>query len=163
MSELLDDVPPSVTQLIALGVRDAADERVEQDIQAALNNPRFRVFDLRGARDVNGIAALATDIGEAVRLLFVDAETSQEWLGRLVRASLDRRERIEFAQGWVELPADQQVVVVCYGAATIADMPRALADVLIIQLIYCRSSAERAGHCCILGSCVGSAYMGGQP
>jgi hypothetical protein len=23
--------------------------------------------------------------------------------------------------------------------------------------------AERAGHCCILGSCVGSAYMGGQP
>jgi hypothetical protein len=24
-------------------------------------------------------------------------------------------------------------------------------------------SAERAGHCCILGSWVGSAYMGGQP
>jgi hypothetical protein len=24
-------------------------------------------------------------------------------------------------------------------------------------------SVERAGHCCILGSCVGSAYMGGQP
>jgi hypothetical protein len=24
-------------------------------------------------------------------------------------------------------------------------------------------SAESAGHCCILGSCVGSAYMGGQP
>ena len=23
--------------------------------------------------------------------------------------------------------------------------------------------SERAGHCCILGSCVGSAYMGGQP
>jgi hypothetical protein len=25
------------------------------------------------------------------------------------------------------------------------------------------SYAERAGHCCILGSCVGSAYMGAQP
>jgi hypothetical protein len=24
-------------------------------------------------------------------------------------------------------------------------------------------STESAGHCCILGSCVGSAYMGGQP
>ena len=24
-------------------------------------------------------------------------------------------------------------------------------------------AAESAGHCCILGSCVGSAYMGGQP
>jgi hypothetical protein len=24
-------------------------------------------------------------------------------------------------------------------------------------------NVERAGHCCILGSCVGSAYMGGQP
>jgi hypothetical protein len=22
---------------------------------------------------------------------------------------------------------------------------------------------KRAGHCCILGSCAGSAYMGGQP
>jgi hypothetical protein len=26
-----------------------------------------------------------------------------------------------------------------------------------------RLGAECAGHCCILGSCVGSAYMGGQP
>jgi hypothetical protein len=26
-----------------------------------------------------------------------------------------------------------------------------------------RFSAERAGHCCILGSCLGSAYMAGQP
>jgi hypothetical protein len=25
------------------------------------------------------------------------------------------------------------------------------------------SYAERAGHCCILGSCVGSAYVEGQP
>jgi hypothetical protein len=135
VSELLDELPPSLAQLIAFGARDAADDRVERDIQAALGNPRFRVFDLRGARDLNGIAALATAIGGAVRLLLVDAETSQEWLGRLVHASLDGRERIEFAQGWVDLPAEQRVVVVYYGANSIADMPPALADVLIVQFV----------------------------
>ena len=135
VSELLDDLPASVTRLIAYGARDVTDERVERDIEAALGNPRFRVFDLRGAPDMRGIGALATDIGEAVRLLLIDAETSEGWLHQLVRASLDGRERIEFAQGWVELPPEQRVVAVYYGATTIEDMPRALADVLIVQFI----------------------------
>src|SRR6266540_7113312 len=52
-----------------------------------------------------------------------------------------------------------------------ATMARAASDrsLLLMFLPACddcvdtSSYAERAGHCCILGSCVGSAYTGGQP
>ena len=39
----------------------------------------------------------------------------------------------------------------------------ALGSTAFSVVTFGQFSAERAGHCCILGSCVGSAYMGGQP
>src|SRR5205823_2730609 len=79
-------------------------ERAGRDIEAALADSRFRVFDLRGASDRTGIGALATDVGTAVRLLLIDGETAPAWLERLVRAVLDDRDRIEFAEGSVDRP-----------------------------------------------------------
>ena len=40
---------------------------------------------------------------------------------------------------------------------------RATASGKRLQRGRLEGAAENAGHCCILGSCVGSAYMGGQP
>jgi hypothetical protein len=46
-----------------------------------------------------------------------------------------------------------------------ASVPRGSRVVVLARLIELLTPfyAERAGHCCILGSCVGSAYLGGQP
>ena len=135
VSVLLDELPRTVLKLVAIGARDASDERVSRDIEAALADSRFRVFDLRGATDRTGIGALATDVGTAVRLLFIDGETASAWLERLVRAVLDDRDRIEFAEGWVDRPPGSSFVIVHYGAAGMADLLPPLAQAPIMEFI----------------------------
>jgi hypothetical protein len=137
--EVLDLVPPRLGRLIVIGARDAAAERVDGDINDALFDPRyrdrFRVFNLRGAPDDRAIAALAVEIGHPVRLLLVDSETSPGWLARLVRAVLDGADRVEFAHGWVPLPPERSVVIVYYGATSLADLPPPFAEVPIMQFV----------------------------
>jgi hypothetical protein len=116
---------------VVIGRSHSTDEQVDDDAVAILSDDRFRVFDLRGAPDVRGVGALATEVGEAVRLLLVDADTSEEWLHRLARAFLDGQDRIEFAEGSVEHPLGRSIVVVHYGAATIEDLPWFLREVIV--------------------------------
>jgi hypothetical protein len=132
---LLNDLPQQLAELVLIGVRDDKPQRVQADIEAALAAPLVRVFDLRGARDANGIAALATDAGESVRLLLVDAATSTDWMARLTRAVLDGRDRVRFEEGWVARPTGQSIVLVHYGATDITDLPPALQQIPIIQFI----------------------------
>jgi hypothetical protein len=133
--ETLADLPSSLARLVAFGARTATDERVDDDIAAALGDPLFRVFDLRGGSDGRAIGALAADVGEAVRLLLVDSSSSTGWLGQLVRAVLDERDRVEFAEGWVELPPERSIVVVYYGATSIDELPEALVHVDVLQFV----------------------------
>jgi hypothetical protein len=132
---LLNDLPQQLAELVLIGVRDDKPQRVQADIEAALAAPLVRVFDLRGVRDANGIAALATDAGESVRLLLVDAATSTDWMARLTRAVLDGRDRVRFEEGWVARPTGQSIVLVHYGATDITDLPPALQQIPIIQFI----------------------------
>jgi hypothetical protein len=80
---------------------------------------------------VRGVGALAADVGEAVRLLLVDTDTSQEWLHRLARTFLDGGDRIEFAEGWVARPPGRSIVVLYYGATAIDDLPSLLGEVIV--------------------------------
>ena len=123
ISKVLADHPSYQAELVVIGAADDSDERVTADIVAFLAERRFSVFDLRGAEDIKGVAALSSDAGDAVRLLMVDKSTATSWLDRLARAFLDRKDRIDFNEGWVERPAGRSIVVIWYGATNIADLP----------------------------------------
>lgn len=122
VASLLAELPGRHAELVVIGAAEATAERVQNDIKALLADGRFRVFDLRGAPDVRGVGALATDVGDAVRMLLIDQATASGWIGRLARSFLDGRNRIEFAQGWVERPPDRSIVIVQYGAVEIDDL-----------------------------------------
>ena len=132
ISELLAELPSYHAELVVIGAADAGDERVTRDIELFMEDDRFRVFDLRGGPEMRGIGALATDIDDdAVRLLLVDNNTATSWLDRLTRAFLDRKHRIEFKEGWVERPQGRSIVIIWYGATTIADLPPLLREPVV--------------------------------
>ncbi len=123
ISKIIADVPPYYAELVVIGAADPSDERVTRDIELFMDDERFRVFDLRGAPDVRGMGALSTDIGEAVRVLLVDSHTSTMWLDRLTRSFLDKKDRIDFKEGWVERPKGRSIIVMFYGAKNITELP----------------------------------------
>ncbi|MBU0943780.1 MAG: FRG domain-containing protein, partial [Proteobacteria bacterium] len=131
---LLIELPTRLAELVVIGADDAREGRVQHDIEAVLGDSSFRVFDLRGATDLNGVAALATDVADVVRLLLVDDATAQGWLHGLARAVLDEKECIEFKEGWVERQKGRSIVVVHYGAKEIQDFAPILRE-LIVQFI----------------------------
>jgi hypothetical protein len=128
---LVKELSPALSELVVLGAADAGAARVERDIETVLNCEGLCVFDLRGAVDRKGLGALASDVGDAVRLLLVDAETATGWLGRLVRAFLDGKERIEFPEGWVPRPLGRPIVIVYYGAREIGELPPILREPIV--------------------------------
>ncbi|MGB5761567.1 MAG: FRG domain-containing protein [Sedimenticolaceae bacterium] len=131
VASLLDELTPRLAELVVIGAADASEERVGRDIEAALGDRRFCVFDLRGATDIRGEGALATDVGKMVRLLMIDGTTATEWLQRLTRAFLDGNHRITLAEGWVERPRDRSIVVVHYGAKGIGDLAPILREPIV--------------------------------
>ena len=131
ISKIIEDAPPYYAELFVIGVADASDERVMRDTELFMDDERFRVFDLRGAQDVRGIGALSVDIGGTIRVLMVDNNTSTTWLDRLTRSFLDKKDRIEFNDGWVERPKGQSIVVMFYGATNITELPRLLREPIV--------------------------------
>ena len=131
ISGVLADLPARHAELLVIGAADASDERVMRDIEALTDDKRFRVFDLRRSPNIRGIGALATDIGDAVRVLLVDIDTETKWLQRLTRAFLDGRNQIEFAEGSVERRQGQGIVIVWYGATDIAHLPSILREPIV--------------------------------
>ena len=131
ISKVLADLPTYYAELVVIGAADASDERVTRDIELFMDDERFRVFDLRGAQDVRGIGALSTDIGEAVRVLLVDSNTSTTWLERLTRSFLDKKDRIDFKEGWVERPKGRSIIVMFYGAKNITELPGLLREPIV--------------------------------
>ena len=131
ISKVLADLPPYYAELVVIGATDASDERVTRDIELFMDDERFRVFDLRGAQDIRGIGALSTDIGEAVRVLLVDSNTSTTWLERLTRSFLDKKDRIDFKEGWVERPKGRSIIVMFYGAKNITELPGLLREPIV--------------------------------
>jgi hypothetical protein len=128
---LLAELTPELAELVIVGAANARADRVDRDILAVLADGRLQVFDLRGAPDRRGIGALATDVGGAVRVLLVDADTATGWLERLARAFLDGKERIAYAEGWVERRPGQPIVVVYYGASEIGELPEILREPIV--------------------------------
>jgi hypothetical protein len=128
---LLGELSPELAELVIVGAANARADRVERDIKAILDDGRLRVFDLRGAPNPRGIGALATDVGDAVRLLLVDAGTATGWIERLARAFLDGKERIAFAEGWVERRSGQPIVILYYGASEIVGLPEILREPIV--------------------------------
>jgi hypothetical protein len=131
VKNLLIELPGRHGELVVIGAADSSEARIQRDIETVLADPHFRVFDLRGAPDIRGIGALATDIGDAVRLLLIDDKTAQRWLGRLARAFLDNKEQIVFNEGSIERPRGRSVVIVQYGATEIADVPPILREPIV--------------------------------
>jgi hypothetical protein len=131
ISKVLADLPSYHAELVIIGAPYASDERVMRDIEVFMDDERFRVFDLRGANDVQGVGALSVDIGGTVRLLLVDDNTATSWLDRLTRAFLDRKDRIDFKEGWVERPKGRSIVIIWYGATNIADLPPMLREPIV--------------------------------
>lgn len=131
VSRLLADLTPHLAELVVIGAADATDERVKRDIEAVIGDQRFRVFDLRGAPDTRGVGALASDIGDAIRLLLVDKHTATSWLHRLTRAFLDGNDRVNFEGGWVERSRGRSIVIVWYGAVEVADFPQILREPIV--------------------------------
>jgi hypothetical protein len=128
---LLAELSPDLAEFVVIGAADASAERVQRDLEAALRDTQFRLFDLRGASDDRGIGALAADIGDAVRLLLVNGDTARTWLNRLAQAFLDGDERIMFERGWVARPRGRSVVVVWYGAVEIGDLEPILTEPIV--------------------------------
>jgi len=112
VSVLLADLTPRPAELVVIGAADSEDGRVERDIESVMSDGRFCVFDLRGAPDVRGVGALASEVGDAVRLLLVDGRTAAPWRERLARAFLDGDDGIDFGVGRVERPRGRSVVIV---------------------------------------------------
>lgn len=131
VKNLLIELPARHGELVVIGAADASEARIQRDIETVLADPHFRVFDLRGAPDIRGIGALATDIGNAVRLLLIDDKTAQGWLGRLARAFLDNKKEIVFNEGSIERPSGRSIVIVQYGATEIADVPPILREPIV--------------------------------
>ncbi len=131
IKSVLVDLTPDLAELVVIGAADASEERVERDIEAVLGEGGFRVFDLRGAADIRGIGALATEVGEAVRVLLINGETATGWLDRLTRAFLDGKDRSAFKEGFVERPRGRSIVVICYGATEIGDLTPMLREPVV--------------------------------
>lgn len=131
ISKVLADLPPYHAELVVIGAADASEERVTRDMELFMDDERFRVFDLRGAQDVFGIGALSTDIGDTIRVLLVDNNTATTWLERLTRSFLDRKDRIDFKEGWVERHKGRSIVVMFYGASDITHLPGLLREPIV--------------------------------
>lgn len=131
ISKIIADVPPYYAELVVIGVADASDERVTGDTELFMDDERFRVFDLRGAQDVRGVGALSTDIGDTIRVLLVDNNTATTWLDGLTRSFLDKKDRIEFKEGWVERPKGRSIIVMFYGATNITHLPGLLREPIV--------------------------------
>lgn len=127
----LADLTPHLAELVVIGAADASVERVERDLEAVLADKEFRVFDLRGAPELRGVGALATDIGDAVRLLLIDGKTAPNWIHRLTRACLDGKECVVFEQGRIDRPEGRSVVIVQYGAREIEDLAPILREPIV--------------------------------
>lgn len=132
---VLDDLPDDLGELVVIGVAEDTDERVTRDVEVFLADARLRVFDVRGAADVVCVGALATEVGQAVRVLLVNGASADAWLRGLTRAALNGDHRIEFAQGFVERPPGMSIVIVYYGAADISELPECLAEQLIVLFL----------------------------